>query len=70
MERIKLSKNFYLDEYIPEGLYREFEHKKHILIGLVDKRLIAADQKLRKVQTRIVLFWHLSGESWIHGSDG
>lgn len=49
MERIKLSSNFYLDEYIPEGLYRELENKTHILIGLVDKRLIAADQKLRKV---------------------
>lgn len=47
MDRIKLTKNFYLDEYIPEGLYKELHTKPHILIGLLDKRLLATDQKLR-----------------------
>lgn len=63
MERIKLSKNFYLDEYIPEGLYRELEHKTHILIGLLDKRLIAADQRLRNI------FGPVTINNWAAGGD-
>ena len=47
MARIKLTKNFYLDEYIPKKLYNSFAHKPHILIGLIDNRLIKADQLLR-----------------------
>jgi hypothetical protein len=49
MDRIKLSKNFYLDEYIPQGMYHAWKHRAHILIGLLDKRLLHADQKLRDV---------------------
>lgn len=47
MNRISLTANLFLDEYIPEGLYRKYESRPHILIGLLDKRLIAADQQLR-----------------------
>ena len=47
MARIKLSENFYLDEYIPKDLYNKYIHKPHILIGLIDERLIKADQALR-----------------------
>ena len=44
---IKLTKNLSLHEYIPETLYREYEGREHILIGLLDKRLVTADQLLR-----------------------
>ena len=47
MERVKISKNFYLDEYIPPGLYKRLQHKPHILLGLLDPRLVEADQRLR-----------------------
>jgi len=47
MSRISLSKNLYLDEYIPEAMYRQFEKKPHILVGLIDRRLVEADQRLR-----------------------
>ncbi len=47
MARIKLSKNFYLDEYVPKDLYDKFSNKTHILTGLIDKRLIESDQALR-----------------------
>jgi len=47
MQRIKLSTNLNLDEYIPKELYLKFESTPNILIGLLDKRLITADQKLR-----------------------
>jgi hypothetical protein len=46
MERIKLTTNLFLDEYIPKELYMSFAAKPHILIGLLDQRLIVADQKL------------------------
>ena len=47
MKRIKLSKNINLDEYIPEKLYRKYIGREHILIGLIDSRLVKADQLLR-----------------------
>ena len=47
MNRIQLTTNFYLDEYIPRQLYQKYQDKPHLLIGLLDKRLIFADQKLR-----------------------
>lgn len=47
MNRIKLTKNLFLDEYVPEQLYRKFEQKPHILIGLLSQELVNADQKLR-----------------------
>jgi len=47
MKRIALTKNLWLDEYIPENLYKRLQKKPHILIGLLDRRLIMADQMLR-----------------------
>jgi hypothetical protein len=47
MNRIQLSKNFFLDEYIPKELYLKFELKPAILIGLIDSRLVKSDQMLR-----------------------
>ena len=48
MQRVQLTKNFYLDEYIPKDLYLKYKNKPHILIGLIDKRLVEADQLLRE----------------------
>lgn len=47
MNRIKLTENIFLDEYIPQKLYKQYALKPHILIGLLDRRLIESDQKLR-----------------------
>lgn len=63
MARVKISRNFFLDEYIPEGLYHQLESKPHILIGLLDKRLIAADQRLRNV------FGPVTINNWATGGD-
>ena len=66
MERIKLSKNFYLDEYIPEGMYHELQFKSHILIGLLDKRLLNADQKLRNFIGPVTInnWWNGGERNW------
>ena len=47
MIRIQLTNNLFLDEYIPKDLYLKYVGREHILIGLLDKRLITADQSLR-----------------------
>ena len=47
MNRIKLTSNLFLDEYIPKDLYLKYVGREHILIGLLDNRLITADQSLR-----------------------
>jgi hypothetical protein len=49
MDRIALTKNLFLDEYIPESLYREYEGKETELIKLIDPRIIKADQQLRTI---------------------
>jgi len=48
MKSIKLTNNLSLHEYIPRELYTKYEGREHILIGLLDKRLVEADQLLRK----------------------
>lgn len=49
MNRLKLSEHLYLDEYIPKELYAKYNSlgKLHILVGLIDSRLVQADQMLR-----------------------
>jgi len=47
MNRIVLTKNLFLDEYIPRELYNRYIGREHILISLLDERLIKADQALR-----------------------
>ena len=50
MNRIKLTANFYLDEYIPSALYKKYAVKHpNYLIGILDKNLVLVDQKLRDV---------------------
>jgi hypothetical protein len=47
MGRIQLTTNLFLDEYIPEKLYKQYESKPWILQGLLDVRLVKSDQLLR-----------------------
>jgi len=47
MKRIQLTKNFYLDEYIPEAIYRAYQSRPHLLIGMLDKQQVESDQMLR-----------------------
>ncbi|MFH2094195.1 MAG: hypothetical protein ABIJ16_00740 [Bacteroidota bacterium] len=63
MVRVQLTKNFYLDEYIPKALYEKFSSKPHILTGLIDKRLVLADQALRDK------FGPVTINSWWNGGD-
>jgi hypothetical protein len=84
MNRIQLSKNFWLDEYIPRELYKRFHHKPHILVGLIDDRLVKADQMLRDKfgATTINNWWGLTdeqfkieiakppGERWVRNESG
>ena len=65
-KRIKISDNFYLDEYTPKELYQELEHKPHILRGLIDRRLVEADQMLRDIfgPTTINNWWHGGDRNW------
>lgn len=45
--RVKVSDNFYLDEYIPKSLYLKYEKQPHKLMWLLDLKLINVDQYLR-----------------------
>lgn len=61
--RIQLTKNFWLDEYIPKELYESLAHKPDILIGLLDKININADQILRdKFGPVTINNWWFGGE--------
>ena len=63
MNRIQLAQNLYLDEYIPKDMYTQYEGREHILIGLLDKRLIMADQWLRDhFGPMTINNWYLGGE--------
>jgi hypothetical protein len=63
MERIKISDNLYLDEYIPKSLYLEYKGRYHILLGLIDSNLIKADQKLRNIFGEVII------NNWATGGD-
>ena len=63
MNRIRLTDNLFLDEYISKDLYLKFEHRPQILVGLLDRRLIQADQMLRNV------FGAVTINNWWHGGD-
>ena len=65
-KRIQLTTNLWLDEYIPKELYLKLEHKPHILIGLLDKRLIYADQRLRNHFGPVTInnWWYGGERNW------
>lgn len=66
MNKIKLSANLYLDEYIPKELYTAYSGREHILTGLIDKRLIEADQKLRDYFGVVTInnWWNGGERNW------
>jgi hypothetical protein len=66
MNRIGLTKNLWLDEYIPKELYLKFEKKPHILIGLLDRRLVIADQLLRDKFGSVTInnWWNGGNRNW------
>lgn len=65
-KRIQLTTNLWLDEYIPRELYLRLEKKPHILIGLLDERLIRADQLLRNHFGPVTInnWWHGGERNW------
>lgn len=66
MSRVRLTPNLFLDEYIPEEFYRMYEKRPHILIGLLDRRLIAADQELRQHFGPVTInnWWNGGNRNW------
>jgi len=63
MTRYKLTRNLYLDEYIPEALYKKYANRLHILVGLLDKELVKSDQLLRdKFGSVTINDWWTGGE--------
>lgn len=62
MQRIKISKNFCLDEYIPKELYKKYESKPQRLIAMLDSRLIQIDQFLRtRFGSTTINNWYTGG---------
>lgn len=62
MKKIQLTTNLFLNEYIPEELYKKYAATKpQYLIGMLDKRLIDVDQFLRD------RFGKVSINTWFYG---
>lgn len=55
MVRIALTKNLFLDEYLPKGVYLKYAARPWILRGLVDERLVRGDQLLRDRFGRVMI---------------
>ena len=66
MNRIPITANLFLDEYIPKELYLKYKDKPWILIGLIDNRLIKADQALRNVFGVVTInnWWFDGDRQW------
>lgn len=66
MNRVKLTANLFLDEYIPEAMYRQLEKRPHIMVGLLDRRLVMADQLLRDRFGPVTInnWWHGGNRNW------
>ena len=66
MIRIQLTNNLFLDEYIPKDLYLKYVGREHILIGLIDNRLITADQSLRNHFGVVTInnWWDKGNRNW------
>lgn len=60
---IKLTRNLSLHEYMPQDIYKRYIGKEHILIGLLDKRMVEADQMLRE------RFGPITINNWWWGGD-
>ena len=66
MKRIQLTNNLFLDEYIPRELYVKHIGYEHRLVGLIDKRVVLSDQKLRDRFGPVIInsWWGLSEEEF------
>lgn len=63
MERIKLSTNLYLDEYIPKELYLKHHDDIQFLMSLIHEDVIVTDQLLRdKFGAVTINNWWSGGE--------
>jgi len=61
MKRIRLTKNLYLDEYIPREMYEKYPAS--ILIGLLDERQVESDQLLRdRLGPVVINNWYIGGD--------
>ena len=73
MKRIQLTKNFYLDEYIPRWLYVKYDYnnKHHLLTHLIDNKLVEVDQRLRDKFGPITInnWWGLSDYGFMEASE-
>lgn len=47
MKRIKVEKNFYLDEFIPRHLYVRYHSRPHVLLNKIHPEVFKIAQKLR-----------------------
>lgn len=62
MDRIQLTTNIYLDEYISKDLYLKHCKNPQILMGLIDSRVVKADQMLRdKFGSVTINNWWIDG---------
>ena len=62
MKRIQLTKNLYLDEYIPKELYDRFIKAPNRLIWLLDERLVKLDQYMREIFGSVTINnWFIGG---------
>jgi len=58
--RTQLTKNLYLDEYVPVVLYERYP--ENVLKGFIDERLVLSDQKLRDRYGRVTINnWFVGG---------
>jgi len=66
IKRISITKNFYLDEYFDKNTYNRFIHKPHIMIGLLDDRIVRSDQMLRDKFGVITInnWWSNGNREW------
>jgi hypothetical protein len=66
MGRIQLTANLFLDEYIPKELYLKHKNTPQVLIGLIDSRLIKADQMLRDQFGPVTInnWWNEGSRQW------
>lgn len=66
MKRIKLTSNLWLDEYIPREMYISLKNRLPVLVGLLDKRMVQADQMLRTQFGPVTInnWWGLTDEQF------
>ena len=63
MSGIRLTKNLSLHEYLPKELYLQYQGREHLLLNLLDPRLVKADPLLRE------RFGSLTINNWWWGGD-